>query len=412
MRRVVVTGTGVVSPVGNNSKDFFDSLVKGRHGIAPIAAFDAADFEVKLAAEVKGFDPAAHGIGKKDARRMDRFSQFALAAAIEAMTDCGTGFQDLDPFRVGVIVGTGIGGFVTIGEEYEKYLEKGPDRVSVFFIPMIMANAASALISMRYGFQGPNYSLATACATSTHTVGEAFRTIKDGYADVILCGGSEAAVIRFAMAGFNNMKALSNSQDPDSASIPFDARRDGFVLGEGAGVLVLEEYEHARARGAHIYAEVVGYGATADAYHITSPDPEGTGDARAITLALEEAGIAPGQLGYINAHGTATPLNDRYETIAIRRALGEAAEKVKISSTKSMTGHLLGAAGAIEAAATVLALDQGIFPGTAGFREPDPECDLDYMVAGAEQLPVEYALSNSLGFGGHNAAILFRAVKD
>ena len=343
---------------------------------------------------------------------MDRFSQFALAAAIEAMADCGAGFQDLDPFRVGVIVGTGIGGFITIGEEYEKYREKGPDRVSVFFIPMIMANAASALISMRYGFKGPNYSLATACATSTHTVGEAFRTIKDGYADVILCGGSEAAVTKFALAGFNNMKALSNSQDPDSASIPFDARRDGFVLGEGAGVLVLEEYEHARARGAHIYAEAVGYGATADAYHITSPDPEGTGDARAITLALEEAGIAPGQLGYINAHGTATPLNDRYETIAIRRALGEAAERVKISSTKSMTGHLLGAAGAIEAAATVLALDQGTFPGTAGFREPDPECDLDYMVAGAEQLPVEYALSNSLGFGGHNAAILFRAVKD
>ncbi len=407
MRRVVITGMGVVSPVGSNMETFWDSLRNGRHGIARIQAFDPSNSEVTVAAEVKDFDPLDY-FEKKELRRTDRYNQYAIAAAVQAVEDCGTRFQDLDPYRVGVIAGSGIGGFQSIEKEYANFLEKGGSRVSVFFIPMMIVNMAAGSISMRYGFKGINYAPVSACATSSHAVGEAFHAIRDGYLDACVTGGSEAAITEFSIAGFNNMKALTHAADPDRASIPFDGERSGFVMGEGGAMLVLEEYEHAKARGAKIYAEIVGYGATGDAYHITSPDPEGEGAAHAMQFACKDAGITPEQVDYINAHGTSTGLNDKYETIAIKKAFGGHAGKLAVSSTKSMTGHLLGAAGAIEAIACAKALENGLIPPTAGYRVPDENCDLDYVTEGARKQEITYALSNSLGFGGHNASLLLK----
>ena len=402
---------GVISPVGNSVESFWSSIKSGKHGIAPITYFDTSDIEVKLGAQVKDFDPAAY-MEKKEARRADKYCQYAVAAASQAVQDTSTDFSDLDPYRVGVIVGSGIGGLQTLEEEHIKFLEKGSKRVSVFFIPMMISNMAAGTIAMKYGFKGANYAPVTACATSSHAIGEAFRLIKHGYLDACVTGGAEAALTKFSAAGFNNMTALSHSSDPDRASIPFDAERDGFVIGEGGGIVVLEELAHAKARGAKIYGEIVGYGATGDAYHMTSPDPEGEGAAHAMQLAMQEAGITPQEVGYINAHGTSTGLNDHYETIAIKKALGEYAAKTAISSTKSMTGHLLGAAGAIEVMASTLALKDGILPATVGYKVPDPECDLDYITEGSRQADVKYALSNSLGFGGHNATLCMKKYEE
>lgn len=407
MKRVVITGLGAKSSVGQDVDVFFDNIVNGRHGISKIEAFDTSDTEVKLAAEIKDFDALKY-FEKKELRRNDRYTLFAVGAAEDALADCKTDFKDLDPFRVGVIVGSGIGGFQSIESEYSNFLEKGGKRVSVFFIPEMIINMAAGVISMRYGFKGANFATVTACATSAHAVGEAFRKIKDGYLDVCIAGGSEASITQFATAGFDNMKALSHATDPARASIPFDKERDGFVMAEGGAILVLEELEHAKARGAHIYAEITGYGATGDAYHITSPSPEGEGAAKAMELAYTESGITAAEVDYINAHGTSTGLNDKYETIAIKKAFGEHAKTVAISSTKSMTGHMLGAAGAIEALICAKAIEQGVIPPTAGYKTADPECDLDYVTEGARKKDIKYAITNSLGFGGHNASICLK----
>jgi len=411
MKRVVITGMGAITPIGTDVNSFFESIKSGKHGISKIECFDTADCGVKVAAEVKDFDPLKY-FNKKDLRKTDRYCQLAVAAAQEAMENCGTDFSDLDPFRVGVIVGSGVGGFHTIEEEYTRFLEKGSKRVSVFMIPMMISNIAAGSISMKYGFKGVNYATVTACSTSAHAIGEAYRSIKHGYSDACIAGGAEAAITAFAIAGFDNMKALSHSEDVNRASIPFDKERNGFIMGEGGAILVLEEYEHAKTRGAKIYAEVVGYGATADAYHMTSPDPEGLGAAKSMQLSMEEAGINPEQVDYINAHGTSTGLNDKYETLAIKRAFGEHAYKVAISSTKSMTGHLLGAAGAIEAISCAKSLEEGIIPQTVGFKVKDEECDLDYVVEGARKQNIKYAVSNSLGFGGHNASLCLKKYED
>ncbi len=406
-RRVVITGVGAVTPVGNTADKTWDSILAGRHGISLIQSFDTASSEVKVAAEVRDFDPLEY-MDKKEARRSDRYTQFALAAAVQAVQDCGTDFSGEDPYRIGVIVGSGIGGFQTIEKEYSGYLDKGMRHISALFIPMMITNMAAGTISMRYGFKGPNYAPVSACATSAHAVGEAFRSIKHGYCDVCLTGGSEAAITQFAIGGFNNMKALTQSEDPDRACCPFDKERSGFVMGEGGAILVLEELEHARARGAHIYAEITGYGATADAYHMTSPDPEGLGGAQAMLLACREGGISPEQVDYVNAHGTSTGLNDKFETKAVKAALGAHAYHIAVSSTKSMTGHLLGAAGALEAMLCARALEDGIIPPTANYRVKDEECDLDYVTEGARKQAITHALSNSLGFGGHNVSLLLK----
>lgn len=407
MNRVVITGMGAISPVGTDVPTLFDNIKKGKHGISKIESFDTTNNDITLAAEVKDFDPLAY-FDKKELRRTDRYCQFAVAAATQAVTDCGTEFKDLDPFRIGVIVGSGIGGFQTIEKEYSQFLEKGSNRVSVFFVPMMITNMAAGTIAMKYHFKGVNYAPVTACATSSNAIGEAFRAIKHGYIDACVTGGAESSITEFAVAGFNNMKALSRSTDPDRASIPFDAERNGFIMGEGGAILVLEELNHALARGAKIYAEIVGYGATDDGYHITSPDPDGIGAAKAMELAYTEAGITADKVDYINAHGTSTGLNDKYETVAIKHAFGEHAKKLQISSTKSMTGHLFGAAGAIEALITALSLKEGVIPQTVGFKVPDPECDLDYVTDGLRKCDIKYAISNSLGFGGHNASICLK----
>lgn len=407
MNRVVITGMGVVSSTGMGTKDFWRNIKDGRHGFSPITGFDTADFDVKLAAEIKDWDPVAYGLAKKEARRMDLFCQYASVAANMAIEDSAGFSGGLDPFRIGVIVASGIGGFHSIEEEHAKYLEKGAGRISVFFIPMMISNMAAGQIAIAHGFKGENYCPVSACASSAHAVGEAFRKIKYGHLDAAVTGGAEAAVTHFSLGGFNNMGALSKSTDPDRVSIPFDKERNGFVMGEGGGILILEELEHARRRGAHIYAEIVGYGATDDAYHITSPDPEGIGPAKGMEFAMREAGVTPEEIGYINAHGTSTDLNDKYETKAIKIAFGGHAKKLAVSSTKSMTGHLLGAAGAVEAIICAKALEEGVLPPTAGYRVPDEDCDLDYVTEGARQAQVKYALSNSLGFGGHNATLAF-----
>ena len=409
MKRVVVTGVGVVSPVGNDVPSFWQSLTEGRCGIGPITAFDTTGYKVKIAAEVKDFDPLLY-MEKGEAKRQDAFSQYAVAASAQAVKDSGLKSGDnIDPFRFGVYIGTGTGGMQTFMQEAAKLAEKGPGRVAPFFIPMMIGNMAAGNVALKFGAQGPSLPIMTACATSTNAIGEAYRTIKHGYADAILAGGSEATVIEMAVAGFTNCMALTQNTDPSCASIPFDKRRNGFVMGEGSGIIVLEEYEHAIARGAHIYAEVCGYGNTNDAHHMTAPDPDAKGSSRAIILAVEEAGIKAEDVIYINAHGTSTPLNDKTETRAIKLALGEeTARKAHISSTKSMTGHMLGAAGGVEAIATVLALKHGIIPPTIGYAEPDPDCDLDYTPNTAVKADVTLGISTSLGFGGHNGCLAFR----
>jgi len=410
--RVVITGTGVISPVGKDTNSFWESLVEGRHGIAPLTMLDASVYKVKLAAEVKDFDPMLY-MDRKEARRMDRYCQFAVAAAKEAVDSSGIVFGDMDPFDVGVIIGTGVGGLHTMQTQYEELLLKGgPDRVSPLFIPMMISNMAAGRVSMNYGLKGANYCVTTACASGAHAIGEAFRLIKHGYLKAAITGGAEAPITPIALGGFSNMKALNLTDDPDRASLPFDLDRGGFVIAEGAGIVVLETMEGAVARGATILAEVAGYGATADAYHITSPDPEGAGAAQAMRLAMKEAGVTPEEVSYINAHGTGTDLNDKYETLAIKAALGDAAYKTAVSSTKSVTGHLLGAAGGVEAIACALAIRDGMIPPTIGLTTPDPQCDLDYTPNKARAAKITVALSNSLGFGGQNASLLFRKVEE
>ncbi len=411
MRRVVITGVGAVSPVGIGAKAFFENLTKGVCGVGPITRFDTEGYRAKLAAEVKGFDPETAGIDRATSKRMDLFAQYAMAAAIEAVHDSGVE-GTVAPERLGVYVGAGIGGMQTFVQETEKLLNRGPSRVSPFFIPMMIGNMAAGNIAIRFNAQGPCLPVTTACATGSHEVGEAFRAVKYGHADAVITGGAEATIVPLAVAGFSNMKALSESDDPNAASLPFDARRSGFVMGEGSGILVLEEYEHAVSRGARIYAEVCGYGNTCDAYHITAPQAEGVGAANAFKLALAEADWR-GERLYVNAHGTGTPMNDRVETLAIKLALGEeAARAALISSTKSMTGHMLGAAGAVEAIACALALKHGVVPPTIHLEQPDPACDLNYVPGAAVRADVDMALSSSLGFGGHNAVIALRKMRN
>ena len=401
---------GVITPIGNDIAAFRDSLYAGRCGIGPITRFDTADYKCKVAAEVRDFDVTNYGMEKGDVRRMDLYSQYAMAAAWQAVTQSGI-IGAVEPEELGVYVGSGIGGFHTSFTEAEKLIKRGPSRVSPLYIPMMIANIATGNIAIKFNAQGPSLPVVTACATSTNTVGEAYRAIKDGYATAIIAGGAEAAIEPMGVAGFCNCKALCETDDPSVASLPFDKRRAGFTMGEGAGVLVLEEMEHARARGAEILCEVVGYGNTCDAHHITSPDPEGRGAARAMRKAVEEMGSISGQL-YINAHGTGTQINDRTETMAIKAALGEdEARRAAISSTKSMHGHMLGATGAVELAACVLALRDGIVPPTINLLEPDPDCDLDYTPNVARKLELDCALSTSLGFGGHNAVVALRRYK-
>lgn len=406
MNRVVVTGMGVISPVGNTIKEFWASLTAGKIGIDFITRFDTADFKVKIAAEVKGFEPLLY-MEKSEIRKTDLFAQYAIAAAAQAVDDSGI-IGKVNPERFGVYIGSGTGGMDTFLAESEKLRNSGAKRVSPHFVPMMISNMASGNVAIKFNAQGPCLPIVTACATATHSIGEAFRAIKHGYADAILAGGAEAAINPLSIAGFTNCMALTQRNIPEEASIPFDKRRDGFVMGEGAGVLVLEEYSHAVARGAHIYAEIGGYGNTCDAYHITAPQPEAQGGTKAIVLALEEAGVRGEEKLYINAHGTSTPLNDKAETLAIKSALGENAYKVAISSTKSMTGHMLGAAGAVEAIASVLALHDGVIPPTVGYREKDEDCDLDYVPNKAREQQMNAAASTSLGFGGHNACIVFK----
>lgn len=409
--RVVVTGMGVITPIGNSVGEFFSGVREGRCGIDFINNFDTENFSVKLVAPVKNFD-AKNYMDMKEAKRMDRFSQFAIAASKEAIEDAGIDLSTLDMERFGVIVGSGIGGLENIEKEAKTLVDKGPRRVNPLFIPMIITNMAAGNIAIKYGALGVCTNIVTACATGTHSIGEAFRNIKHGYADIILAGGTEASITPLGVAGFSSLTALSTSTDPLRASIPFDKERDGFVMGEGAGILVVEEYEHAVKRGAKIYAEIVGYGATCDAYHITAPSPDGHGGARAMKLAMQEAGITPKEVSYVNAHGTSTPINDRLETLAMKAAFGEAAYQVPISSTKSMVGHLLGAAGAVEAVACIKAIDEDYIPATIGYQVPDEECDLDYVPNQGRTAKVKYAMSNSLGFGGHNATIIFKKMEE
>lgn len=406
-RRVAVTGLGVISPVGLNVNETWTNLKQGKNGIARVTKFDVTDFKATLAAEVKDFDPLMY-IAKGELRKNDLYTQYALAAAAQAVEDSGISGK-VESERLGVYVGSGIGGISTMMTEHSKLLEGGYRKISPFFVPMMISNMAAGTIAIKYKACGATLPIVTACATSTNSIGEAYRAIKHGYADAIIAGGSEAAVNPLSYGGFINCMALSQSSDPNAASLPFDKRRGGFVMGEGGAILVLEEYEHAVKRGAKIYAEMTGYGNTCDAHHITAPDPEAAQSARAITIAMNESGIKCGEGVYVNAHGTGTPLNDKTETAAIKKAFGESeAKKVKVSSTKSMTGHMLGAAGAIEALISVLALHDGVIPPTINYVEPDPECDLYVTPNKAEKANLKYALSTSLGFGGHNACVAFK----
>lgn len=408
MKRVVVTGLGCITPVGNDVNSFWDSLINGRHGFAQITKFDASALKVKIAAEVKNFEPEAY-MEKSEIKRTDGYAQYAIAAAAQAVSDSGVEGK-VSPERLGVYFGTGIGGMNTLISQTESFLEKGANRVSPFLIPMMIGNMASALIAIRYNACGANLPVVSACATSTNAVGEAFRAIKYGYADVIITGGSECAINALALGGFMNSKALAISDDPDNCSIPYDKRRNGFVMGEGAGALVLEEYSHALERGAKIYCEISGYGNTCDAYHITAPRSDAAMAAKMIEFAFLEAGLSADEKLYINSHGTSTQLNDKCETLAIKHALGDMAYKVSVSSVKSMTGHMLGAAGAVEAIASVKAIETGIVPPTVGYKEPDPECDLDYVPNKMRKRDIDKSLSVSFGFGGHNAGILFNKI--
>ncbi len=410
-QRVVITGLGAVTPIGNDTTTYWNSLKDGVCGIDYITHFDTTDFAVKFAGEVKEFDPTKT-MDFKEARRMDRFSQFAVASAVQAVEDASLDISKIDVDRFGVIVGSGIGGIAETAKQSKILDEKGPRRVNPMFIPTIIANMAAGNVAIKFGAKGICTSIVTACASGTHSIGEAFRNIKHGYSDVILAGGTEASINPISVAGFTSMTALNTSEDKNRASIPFDADRTGFVMGEGAGVIVLESLEHALKRGAKIYAEVLGYGATCDANHITSPAPDGEGAARAMLLAINEANIDKNEVSYINAHGTSTKYNDKFETAAIKKAFEDQAYKIPVSSTKSMTGHLLGAAGAIEAVAIAKAIEEDFIPATINLINADPECDLDYVANKGRNQVVNYAMSNSLGFGGHNGCILFGKYKN
>lgn len=415
-KRVVITGMGAVTPLGTGVEKFWTGIKENKIGFSYIDMFDTENTGVKIAGVVRDFDESAYYdvkgcFDKKEAKRMDRFTKYAVIAAHEALEDAGTDFSDIDPYRAGVIVGSGIGGIDLTVTEHNKYLAKGVGRVSVFYVPMMISNMAAGTVSMKTGFRGANIDVTTACASGTHSIGEAFRKIKDGYLDVCLAGGTESTHEEFTFGGFANMKALTKSDDLERASIPFDKERNGFVLGEGSAVLVLEEYEHAKARGAKIYAEVAGYGATCDGYHMTSPMPTGEAAGMGMSLAMQEAGLKPSDIDYINAHGTSTGLNDKYETAAIKLAFGDEAYNVKINSTKSMIGHLLGAAGAVEAVVVAKSIQEGLIHKTVGYKVPDEECDLNYCTDGNIQQEVNAALSNSLGFGGHNATLCFKKVE-
>ena len=405
-KRVVLTGMGCLTPIGNSVEEFQNGLNKGKNGVAPITLFDTESLSVKIAAEVKNLDMESF-IDRRELNRMDRFCAFGVIAADEAIKNSGLTKDNSNPERVGVIIGSGIGGIETLTNNHTKLL-KSPRRVSPLFIPMMICDIAPGHVSMRHGFKGPNYSVVSACATGTHAIGDAFRMIKYGDADAIVAGGAEASVVPISVAGFSNMKALTKNPDPETASRPFDKNRDGFVLGEGAGVVVLEELEHAKNRGANILGEICGYGATGDAYHLTSPAPNGEGAARAMKMALNDGNVNPNEVDYINAHGTSTPFNDKNESIAIRTIFGEHADNLLVSSTKSMTGHLLGAAGGIEAIASILSLKNGIIPPTIHFENPDPDCDLNYVPNTKIDKNINYAMSNTFGFGGHNGVLLFK----
>lgn len=408
-RRVVVTGMGAVTPVGNDVATMWRSLVEGKSGSAPITRFDATNFEVRFACEVKGFDVSQY-MDRKEAKRADQFTQYAVAAASQAMHDAG--FADgagYDPENTGVVIGSGIGGLKIFEEQHDVYRSRGPSKISPFFIPMFISDIAAGIVSMQFNAKGPNYATVSACATSAHAIGDAFRIIQYGDADVMITGGAEATVTPMAVGGFSNMKALSERNDsPETASRPFDLTRDGFVMGEGGAVLILEELEHAMNRGAKIYSEIVGYGATGDAYHLTAPAPHGEGAQRAMKRALKDASLGKGDIQYINAHGTSTPANDLNETAAIKAVFGEDAYRINVSSTKSATGHMLGAAGAVEAVISTLAINNSLIPPTINYRTPDPECDLNYTPNAAVEREVSAVLSNSFGFGGHNTTLAIR----
>ena len=413
-RRVVITGVGPVTPIGTGKETFWNNLIAGKSGVGIITRFDPTDFDVKIAGEVKNFEYADY-MDKKEGKRMDRVTHFAVAAAKLAVEDAKLDLEKINQVRAGVCVGSGIGGIETFVEQTTKYVEKGPSKISPFFIPMEIPNMPAGQISIALGFKGPNTAIVTACATGTNCIGDAFRTIQYGDADIMIAGGTEAAISPVAVAGFANMKALStNNERPEKASCPFDKKREGFVMGEGAGVVVLEELEHAKARGAHIYAEICGYGMTADAYHITAPDPSGEMPAACMQAAVDDASVKPEEVDYINAHGTSTHRNDLNETLAAKKVFGEHAYKMAISSNKSMLGHLLGAAGGVEAIATVLTIQNGVIPPTINYEDVDLEegLDLDYVPNVARKANVDVAISNSFGFGGHNATILFKKYKD
>ena len=406
-RRVVVTGLGAVTPIGNNVKDFWTGIREGKVGIGPITKFDTTDYKVKIAAEVKDFNAKDH-MDPRSARRMDPFCQYAVTAAKEALEDSGIDMEKEDSFRAGVIVGSGIGSLPQVENNYEKILTKGPGKVNPLMVPMMISNMAAGNISIQFGLRGKCTDVVTACASGTHSIGDAFRAIQYGDAEIMLAGGTESCICPTGVAGFTALTALTKTEDAARASIPFDKDRSGFVLGEGAGIVVLEELEHAKARSARIYAELVGYGATADAFHITSPAEDGAGAARAMELAMEEAGVQPSEVEYINAHGTSTHHNDLFETRAIHKAFGDAAKNLVVNSTKSMIGHLLGAAGGVEFVTCVKSLEEGFIHQTVGTTEPDEECDLNYAIGAPVEKEIRYAMSNSLGFGGHNATLLVK----
>jgi len=407
-KRVVVTGMGVIASLGHNVEDFWAGILAGRNGIERVTLFDAKDYACKIGAEVRGWDPTQH-MDAKEVRRNDRYTHFGFCAAKQAVANAKLDMTREDPDRVGVIIGSGIGGMLTIEAQHTVLMERGPRKVSPFMIPALISNMCGGLVAIELGARGPNFGVVSACATATHAIGESLRMIRGGEADVMVCGGSEAAITPLAYAGFCSMKAMStNNEAPHKASRPFDLNRDGFIMGEGAGILVIESLEHALERGAHIHCELVGYAATCDAYHITSPDPEGKGLSLAMSRALSDARVAPTEIDYINAHGTSTPYNDKFETLAIKKVFGDHARKLLISSTKSMTGHLLGAAGGIEAIISVKTIETGEVPPTINLETPDPDCDLDYVANVKRKADVRTVLSDNLGFGGQNAALVFR----
>ena len=408
-KRVVITGLGIISPVGNDVNSFWASIKEGKNGVGPITSFDAKEFDSRIAAEVKDFDPTKYGISIKETKRTAKFVQYAVAAAKQAVESSGLDLNKEDRTRIGVIIGSGIGSLQTIEEEHKIYLSKGPSRLSPFLIPMLIVNEASGLVAIVHGLKGPNSCVATACASGSHAIGEAYRTILYGDADVMVTGGTESCIVPTAVGGFCALRALSTrNNDPQKASRPFDLQRDGFVMAEGCGLVVLETLEHAKARGANIIAEIAGFGMTCDAYHITAPDPAGEGAARAMQNAMKDAGMKPEDIDYINAHGTSTKLNDKIETLSMKTAFGNHSKKVMVSSTKSMTGHLLGAAGGVEFVVCCLAIKDAVVPPTINYEHPDPECDLDYVPNTARKIKVGACMSNSLGFGGHNASLVIK----